>query len=262
MKVCSLASSSKGNCTVVYNEDSVLLIDMGITLKDLELKFERLGIDPRDIKGVLISHEHIDHTKGVGTLNRKYGTPIFCHECAVDGILQRIGKHDDNVVLFTNNAFQIDDFTIETFRVPHDVPYCVGFNIYENNNKVSIVTDLGHTTKDIVERLYDSRLVILESNHDESRLMRNPKYSLTLKKRILGEKGHLSNKTSARVLLSLAQNNVKQVLLAHLSEENNTPELCYKTITDILLANGIIPQENIKIDIAKPNGIGPIFVIK
>ena len=119
-----------------------------------------------------------------------------------------------------------------------------------------------HITNDIVERLCDSRLVILESNHDEQRLMSNPKYSLALKKRILGNNGHLSNKTTARVLCTLAQHNVKQVLLAHLSEENNTPELCYKTVTDILYQNGVVPQENIKIDIARPNGLGKIFVVK
>ena len=262
MKVCSLASSSKGNCTLVYNEDSIILIDMGITLKDLETKLEVLGLDPYNIKAVLISHEHIDHTKGVGTLNRKYGTPIHSHEGAVDGVLSRVGKHNGNVVVFTNNAFDIDNFTIETFRVPHDVPYCVGFSIYENGNKVSIVTDLGHITTDIVEKLYDSRLVILESNHDEQRLMSNPKYSLALKKRILGNNGHLSNRTSAKVLCTLAQHNVKQVLLAHLSEENNTPELCYKTVTEVLYQNGVVPQENIKIDIARPNGLGKIFVVK
>lgn len=262
MKVCSLASSSKGNCTVIYNDEHAILIDMGITLKDLEDKLSRIGVSPYTIRAVLISHEHIDHTKGVGTLNRKYGVPIYCHETAVSGILDRVGKHNGNVVVFNHVPFGIEDFTIDTFKVPHDVPYCVGFNVYENQNKISIVTDLGHTTTDIVERLYDSRLVILESNHDEDKLMRNPKYSFSLKKRILGDKGHLSNTTCARVICKLAEHNVRQVLLAHLSEENNTPDICYKTVTQYLLNNGIIPQEHIKIDIAKPNGLGPIFVIK
>ena len=142
----------------------------------------------------------------------------------------------------------------------HDV-FCVGFNIWENGSKISIVTDLGYTTNSVVEKLYDSRLVILEANHDEKMLL-NGKYPAILKSRILGKKGHLSNVSSAKVVAELAQHNVKQILFGHLSEENNTPEVCYNTICDYLNSVGVMPQENIKLDILKPHGVGPIFVIK
>lgn len=260
MKVCSLASSSKGNCTIVYNEHQVLLVDMGITVKELEEKLDKLSLSCTDIVGAIVSHEHSDHTKGLGSLHKKYGIPVFCHVNSLKGVAKKSGLNEATLIRFSN-AFEIGDFKIDFFEVSHDV-FCVGYNIYENSNKISIVTDLGHTTSKIVERLYDSRLVILEANHDEKMVVASTKYPAVLKARILGNKGHLSNKSSAKVVCDLAQHNVKQILFGHLSEENNTPELCYETICDYLESMGVKPQVNIKLDIAKPYGIGPVYVIK
>lgn len=262
MRVCSLASSSKGNSTVVYTDDNkVLLIDMGITLKDLEEKFQKLKLDPGDIIGVLVSHEHGDHTKGLTSLYKKYGIPIYCHYNSVDGVMVKTKLHRDAFVRFSTVNFEIEDFKIEPFEVSHDV-FCVGYNIYEGNGKISIVTDLGYTTNAVVEKLYNSRLVILEANHDEKMLVASTKYPAMLKNRILSNKGHLSNTNSAKVVASLAQHNVKQILFAHLSEETNTPSKCYETICNYLNSVGVSPQVNIKLDIAKPYGVGPIYVIK
>lgn len=260
MKVCSLASSSKGNCTIVYNENEILLVDMGITLKDLEEKLTRLKLAPENIIGVLVSHEHSDHTKGILSLVRKYGVSVYCHYDAVDGIMNKTKISSLCVSRFADAEFKVGSFGVSCFKVCHDV-CCVGFNIIENSQKISIVTDLGHTTKEIVERLYDSRLVILEANHDEKMVLASTKYPPILKRRILSDHGHLSNISSAKVVVELAQHNVKQVVFAHLSEENNTPTLCYSTICEYLQSVGITPEVNIKLDIAKPNGVGPIFVI-
>lgn len=260
MRVCSLASSSKGNCTIVYNENEILLVDMGITLKELEEKLNRLKLDIHNLIGVLISHEHGDHTKGILSLVRKFNIPIYCHYDAVDGLLRKTKISSLCVTRFADSEFRVGSFLVSAFKVCHDV-CCVGYNIFENNNKVSIVTDLGHTTKEIVQRLYDSRLVILEANHDEKMVLASTKYPPILKQRILSDHGHLSNISSAKVVVELAQHNVKQILFAHLSEENNTPALCYSTISDYLKSVGIIPEVNIKLDIAKPHGVGPIFVI-
>ena len=260
MKVCSLASSSKGNCTIVYNEKEILLVDMGITLKDLEEKFARLKLNMENIIGVLITHEHSDHTKGILSLVRKYNVPIYCHYDSVDRIIEKTKISSLCVSRFADAEFKIGNFKVSSFKVCHDV-CCVGFNIVENGNKVSIVTDLGHTTKAIVERLYDSRLVILEANHDEKMVMASTKHPPILKRRILSDHGHLSNISSAKVVAELAQHNVRQVVFAHLSEENNTPALCYSTICDYLNSVGVVPDVNIKLDIAKPNGVGPIFLI-
>ena len=261
MKVCSLASSSKGNCTIIYNDDEILIVDMGITLKDLESKLELLRLDINKVIGILISHEHGDHTKGVGSLFKKYGTQVYCHYNSCDGLIKKTGLSRSQITRFSDVPFMIGSFKVSTFPVSHDV-FCVGFNIFENANKISIVTDLGYTTTEIVERLYNSRLVILEANHDEKMLIASTKYPAMLKNRILGKFGHLSNINSAKVVASLAQNNVKQILFAHLSEETNTPDVCYNTICTYLKSVGVEPNVNIKLDIAKPLGVGPIFVLK
>lgn len=260
MRVCSLASSSKGNCTIIYNDNEILIVDMGITIKDLEEKLIKLRLDINKVIGVLITHEHSDHTKGLLSLVRKYNVPIYCHYDTVNGLLQKTKISSLCITRFSEVEFSVGSFQVSAFKVCHDV-CCVGFNIKEIDHKISIVTDLGHTTKEIVERLYDSRLVILEANHDEQMVLNSSKYPPVLKNRILSKHGHLSNISSAKVVVELAQHNVKQVLFAHLSEENNTPTLCYNTICDYLKSVGITPEVNIKLDIAKPNGVGPIFVI-
>lgn len=259
MKICSLASSSKGNCTIVYNDNEILIVDLGIVYKELVEKLELLKLDVNNVTGVIITHEHSDHTKGVQTFFRATGKPIYCHYNSADGILKK-NKIPMSALIRFDGEFRVGAFDVYPFEVSHDV-FCVGYNIFENDNKISIVTDLGYTTNAVVEKLYDSRLVILEANHDEKMLATGP-YPAVLKSRILSKKGHLSNVCSARVVAELAQHNVRQILFAHLSEENNTPELCYNTICEYLESVGITPQVNIKMDIAKPRGMGPIFVVK
>lgn len=263
MRVCTLASSSKGNSILVYSERTKILIDCGISLSELELKLGLLNINPSEISAVLITHEHSDHIKGIAYLSRKYGTLVFCHMQAYQSMVTKLGKIDTNkIIRFGFEPFEIGEFQITSFKVPHDAPFCVGFNIEKENKKISIATDLGHATDDIIKYLYNSRIVILEANHDENRLMQNPKYSSFLKQRILGKTGHLSNKNSADIIKKLAQNNVKQILLAHLSEENNTPEICYNTIVTELKNVGISVGENVKIDIASAKQISTIFYLK
>lgn len=263
MKICTLASSSKGNCTVIYSETTKILIDCGIPLTELTLKLNALGIEPSEITAVLITHEHIDHTSGITKLSKNFKTPIYCHEDALYGVMQRAKTlPTSNFIFFGSLSFNIGDFLIQPFKVPHDVPACVGYSIYHNGVKASIATDLGHITEDIMNNLLGSRFVILEANHDPDMLARNPKYPPFLKARILGNNGHLSNLTSAKIIEKLARNSVKQVLLAHLSEENNTPDLAFETISNYLSEQGIAVGINIKIDIASPRNLSPIFVLK
>lgn len=263
MKVCTLASSSKGNSTLVIGDKTILLIDAGLNIKELEVKLRALGVELCDVTAILSTHEHCDHTKSIGTMLRRYKTKLYVNSDGCAALLKKIGNINEGLVInFYDLPFELGEFTITPFKLPHDSIVCYGYNIEKDNKKISIATDFGHTTTDIEKYLYNSRLVILESNHDEQKLLANPKYSAVLKQRILSKRGHLSNRTAALVVSNLAQHNVAQVVLAHLSEENNTPELCYETICDYLLSVGIVPQENIKIDIASPNKIGTVFNIK
>ena len=263
MRFCTLASSSKGNISIVYTDNTRILIDAGISLSEIELKLTALQIPLESLDGIVITHEHSDHIKSVGAINRKYGTNIYCHIDAYPSLVNKLGHiRPNSIFTFSEIPFKIGDITVEAFKLPHDVPCCCGFNIYNNATKISFATDLGHITEDVIAKLYDSRLVFIESNHDEKMLMANPKYSLPLKQRIRGNNGHLSNIVCAKVVSRLAVNNVKQVVLAHLSEENNTPELCYNTVSEYLTSVGVEPEVNIKIFVASPSCIGPIFNIK
>lgn len=263
MKVCTLASSSKGNCILVYTENTKILIDLGVTVSYVEEKLNRLKINPAEIDAILNTHEHIDHTKNIGAFMRKYGTPLYCHIDGYDKLLTKLGKVDlDNIVCFEEFPFRIGDFVIRAFKLPHDASSCVGFTFEENGNRFSIATDLGHIDDEIINNLRGSKLVILESNHDEKMLANNPKYPYLLKQRILGKSGHLSNKLCAEAILKLVNSGVKQILLAHLSEENNTPELAYNTICEYLSRFGIIEGTHIKIDVAPANGFSNIFYLK
>lgn len=264
MRVCTLASSSKGNCTLVFTGKTKILIDVGITLEDLETKLNKIGVDPNTITAIINTHEHSDHIKGIGTFMRKYkDTLLFCYCDSYENILKKIGRVDvSHVVAFVDEPFEVGDMEITPFRLPHDATSCVGFSVRSGEKKMSIATDLGHVTKEIVENLLDSRLVILEANHDETMLRNNPKYSYILKNRILGPNGHLSNIVSAKVVGRLAQYGVRQVILAHLSEENNTPDVCFNTVKNYLDSIGIIEGQNIRISVAPAHNIGGIFLLK
>lgn len=260
MKICTLASSSKGNSILVFTDKTRILIDVGITYSELSAKLEKLGFSCADITAVVITHEHSDHIKGVGTLMRKNGTHVYVHANGYEALLKRVGKvKEEDVVQFFDQDFMIGDLVLTPFRLSHDASCCVGYSITDGRNKMTMATDLGVFTADLVQYFEGSKLVVLESNHDVEMLMHNEKYSFLLKNRILGKNGHLSNKTASQIVEKLAHMGVKQVVLAHLSEENNTPEICYNETYNYLASKGIQVGVHINIDIADPYKIGTLY---
>lgn len=226
MRVCTLASSSKGNCTVVWNERQTILIDCGINRTRIEDELAMLGIDPHNISALLITHEHSDHIAGAKLLLKKYqNIKVFVYQPAYQVILSKLEVSPDRVIPFSNTGFMIGDFRIESFPLYHDAVACVGYSIYEGDQKMSILTDSGVLTERLLSCLYGSKLVILESNYEESMLWGNPEYPMHLKQRIDGKFGHLSNVWASRAVADLVAHGVKQIVLAHLSEKNNRPEL-------------------------------------
>ena len=262
MKIVNLGSGSKGNCTLVASDTTTILIDAGLPIAEIEAKLNALGVDPMNIMGILITHEHGDHIKSVGKLSKKYHIPVYAHinewktldEKAKD-ILQQ-SKH-----AFENQDFYIGDLTISSFVLSHDANLCVGYSVYCGGAKFSIATDLGYCTKDVIEKLKGSNLVLLEANHDENLLMNNAHYPLILKKRIISNKGHLSNRQCAEVISHLV-GGTSQILLGHLSEENNSPILAYNTIKALLAQKGIVEGEHIFIDVTYQHRMSNIFEIK
>lgn len=262
MKVRTLASSSSGNCIIIVGDNSIILIDAGIKLEDLEIKFKALDLSLSQVSGVLLTHEHSDHIKSIGPILRKYKIPTYIHNNTVTSAIKKMGKvNKDLVIPIYEEPFELGEFVVKAFSLPHDASFCVGYNIIKDNKKISIALDFGYATENIVQNLYGSKLVILESNHDEKMLLANPNYSALLKARILGKNGHLSNNTAAKIICDLATKDVKQVVLAHLSEENNTPTLALETIKSYLDAAGLKMGQDINVDIADPYLIGPAYNI-
>lgn len=263
MKVVTLASGSKGNSTYLETDSVKILIDLGLSLKQIEQKLEVLQVNPSSIDAILLTHEHSDHIKGVAFFAKKYGAKIYAHNLLWEVLQNKLkDKAVANKIVLFSDDFIIGDLAISSFELPHDAVYCVGYSFINDGKKISIATDLGHTNSRIMEKLKNSTLVILEANHDEHLLRNNPKYPIYLKNRILSSKGHLSNITAAETILELASYNVKQIVLAHLSEENNAPEVAYNTIKKFLLEKGVEEGKHIFVDVATQNKIGNIFNLK
>lgn len=263
MKVITLASGSKGNCTYIESEKVKLLVDCGISMSEVETKLKIIGVDPAQIYAILITHEHSDHIKSVGAFARKYGCFVFALSTEWEVLDKKLGKLDDvQKVKFALNNFFVQDITISPFQLSHDAHSCVGYSFYNQGNKISIATDFGVPSNNILQNLKDSNILIIEANHDENLLLNNPKYSTVLKQRILSSKGHISNKTCASIIQKIFTPNLTQIILAHLSEENNTPNLAYETVKSELEKYGLIEGKHLYIDVASQHNMGHLFELK
>lgn len=248
-KVCSLFSGSSGNSTYIGTDKTHILVDAGVPMKNIVSGLKQFDVDGRELKGILVTHEHSDHVKGVGAISRKFNVPIYANEETWEAMESKLGRIEsaNKRVFYNNMDFYIQDINIQPYQIPHDAADPVGFSLFFKNKKISIATDLGHTNNKIIKAVMDSDLVILEANHDAEMLKAGP-YPMYLKKRILGRKGHLSNEDTGQALLELIKGKVTHVLLAHLSRENNYPQLAYQTVASILESNGIQLGKDIQVD--------------
>lgn len=238
----SVASGSSGNCHYVGYKNTKILVDSGLSGKKIEENLNNLNINLKNTSGILISHEHTDHIKGAGILSRRYNIPIYANENTWGAMKDKVGKvEEENIRLFTNDAaFCIEDIEIKPFSIHHDAVDPVGFTFYNGNNKISIATDLGHICDKIRKNIYSSKIVVLESNHDVE-MLKMGSYPYYLKKRVLSKEGHLSNEDAGRFSVELVENGAEKILLAHLSRENNFPELAFETV------KGILKEKNINL---------------
>lgn len=260
MQFCSLASGSSGNCHLVKDGKHHILIDAGLSGKKIENKLKEIDVNPKDLSAIVVSHEHSDHICGAGILSRRYDIPIYANSGTWKGMEPRIGEiAEKNIKHFNSNEnFYIGDFNIRPYDISHDAIEPVGFSILKNNNKISIATDLGCMTKHIMEELKDSNLLILESNHDEE-MLKAGHYPYSLKRRILSDIGHLSNEAAGNAIVDLINKNIGTVVLAHLSNENNFPELAIITIKNILASNQIRVGEDIDLDLIYRDRISSVY---
>lgn len=251
MKFCSLYSGSSGNCLYLENGDTKILIDAGVSGKRIEENLKKIQVDPHELTALLLSHDHVDHTKGAGVLSRRYNIPIYANSGTWEVASTCLGKisPENRIVFASNQELTLNGLSVIPFSISHDAGEPVGFSITNGKNKISIVTDTGEISSDIMERIRDSDLAIIESNHDVDMLKAGP-YPYPLKRRILGEKGHLSNEVAASAVLELVEKGLRRVMLAHLSEENNFPELAFETTNSLLTRNKIKVQKDVSLEVA------------
>jgi phosphoribosyl 1,2-cyclic phosphodiesterase len=232
VKVSLLASGSKGNSLLLCSGQSRLLIDAGLSAREITRRLALVDVAADTLDAILVTHEHIDHVRGLGLLSRRHSLPVYLHH-ALAGFLQDNHGTDTLVEFETGEEFAIGDFAVRAFPVTHDAIATVAFTVTGTFGRIGVATDLGTATRLVAEELRNCRCLVLESNHDEN-LLRDGPYPWPLKQRIRGSHGHLSNRDSAGLLESLCWEGLETVCLAHLSETNNLPGLAEATAREVL----------------------------
>lgn len=251
IKLASLYSGSSGNAIYITNNNTHLLVDAGLSGKKIEESLASTGVNCRDIHGILISHEHMDHVLGAGILARRYNIPIYANQKTLDAMGSQLKKVPAECIrtFVTGQSFEIGDIQIRSFPTPHDAAESVGFNFHYENKKVTIATDIGHIHKTLLQSLEGSDMILIESNHDIE-MLKVGKYPWPLKQRILGDTGHLCNELAGKVVAYLATKGTQKFLLGHLSKENNFPELAFETVKSALQEKSIIAGKDVYLGVA------------
>ncbi|HML45810.1 MAG TPA: MBL fold metallo-hydrolase [Clostridia bacterium] len=241
-RFCPLRSGSSGNVSFVQAGETCLLVDAGLSARAIEQLLAAMGVSAACLDGILITHEHSDHIKGVGLLSRKYGLPVYANEATWNAMQDKPGIDGieccNQRIFCTGADFYVRDLGVQSFSIPHDAADPVGYSLYYGGKKLSIATDLGHIQKQWVEEVADADLVLLESNHDPD-MLQACRYPAWLKKRILGRRGHLSNADCASVLATLEGRGLRNCVLGHLSQEANQPQLALETVRSALHPDGL-----------------------
>jgi len=240
LNFCSLYSGSSGNSLFVETENTKILIDAGMSCKKIEEALHSIEVDPSSINAILVTHEHIDHVKGISTISKKFDIPVFATKETFDAMPTHTEKLAEKNIKFLkpSEKFYIKDLEILPFSIPHDAANPCGFNIIKDKtHQISIATDIGHMTKSIVNHLENSEFILLESNYD-AEVLKCCSYPFNLKTRIASDTGHLSNTMAGKTISYLSKNGkLKTAMLGHLSKESNFPELAYQTVVDELISN-------------------------
>ncbi len=258
MELTMLGSGSGGNAVAIRAGDAVLLVDAGFSAVELARRLEAAHLAPGQVTGVLISHEHDDHVRGLRVFAKRHGNlPVYANALTAER-LQFQECAPEKLVIFNNGSpFAIGDFRIEPFSISHDAVDPVGFVICAGGRKVSVVTDIGYAGKMVPLKIRDSHIFVLESNHD-TELLRNSERPAQLKHRILGKRGHLSNEHAAALLAQVLGPATRHLILAHLSEECNRPELVHRAMSRALAA---MQRHDVKLQIARQDVVGETVAV-
>ncbi len=225
-----LGSGSGGNCAYLETAEVRLLIDAGFSGRQIRNKLAALSRAPEGLSGVLITHEHSDHISGLVGLASRLNLPIYCNRQTREAIESQLRIKINGQIFETGHSFEIGDVQVDTFSIPHDAIDPVGFLLRTPAGRIGFLTDLGHATKLIIERVRSSNVLVLETNHDVQMLQDDPKRPWSLKQRILSRHGHLSNEAGADVAEQIASPDLRHIYLGHLSRDCNKPELAHRAV--------------------------------
>ena len=265
MRLCSIASGSSGNCIYVGSDQTHLLVDTGISKKKIDAGLKELDIKGDELKGILITHEHSDHIQGLGVFSRKYEIPIYATPGTIAGIQSYgpLGKMPEGLLnpIHTDESFMLGDITIDPFRISHDANEPSGYRMNCGGKSVAVATDLGIYDEYTVEKLQNLDAVLLEANHD-IHMLEVGSYPYYLKRRVMGDKGHLSNELSGRLLCDILHDNLKHIVLGHLSKENNYAKLAYETVKlEVTLGDNDYRGEDLDMAVASRDMISEIITV-
>lgn len=263
MRLCSIASGSSGNCIYVGSEQTHLMIDAGISGKRIEKGLNEIGLKTTEMDGILITHEHSDHICGLGVVARKCGVPIYATRGTIQAILKMKTLGDMDRELFheiePDRDFTIGDVTVSPVAISHDAAEPTAYIVRGEEKSIGVITDLGKYDPYIIERLQGLHVLLLEANHD-IHMLEVGNYPYYLKRRILGDRGHLSNELSGQLLGHILHDKFKTVLLGHLSKENNYEKLAYETVRlEIGLGDNPYKGDDFPIYVAKRDTISQII---
>ncbi|MEA3188217.1 MAG: hypothetical protein QOD99_2047 [Chthoniobacter sp.] len=239
LQLTVLGSGSAGNCALVESDECKLLIDGGLSARQIAHRLESAGVNPIELDGILLTHEHIDHVGGLDVLCKKFAVPIYCNALTAETLRRNEEACRKNFRLFqTGGEFCVKDITVQTFPVPHDAVDPVGFVLRHDAAALGFCTDLGFATKLVFERLRSVRTVVIETNHDEKMLQADTRRPWPVKQRIMSRHGHLSNAAAAEVLVELLEGGLQRAVLGHLSRDCNRPDLALETVRSRLRGAG------------------------
>ncbi len=240
-----LGSGSAGNSALIATEHCKILIDGGLSARQLVLRLEQCGVMPEQLDGVLLTHEHGDHVCGLEVLCRKFEIPIYANALTAEAVRcdGSLDRHRNWRIFRTGTEFSICDILVQTFPVPHDAVDPIGFSFHSGSRSLGFITDLGYATKMLIERLREVHTLVIETNHDEKLLQNDPHRPWPVKQRIQSRHGHLSNAAAASVVEQLLPGKVERVVLGHLSRDCNKPELAYGAVRELLEKCGKIDME-------------------
>ncbi len=265
MRMVSIASGSSGNCIYIGSDNTHILVDAGISNRRIETGLKELGLSPGELSGILITHEHSDHIKGLGVLARKYDMPIYSTRETLEEIQdsKSLGEIPGELMhpILPDHDFKLGDLDIKPFSIDHDAANPVAYRVENNRKSVAVATDMGHYSQYIIDHLKDLDAILLESNHDVKMLEAGP-YPYYLKRRILGDYGHLSNENAGKLLSNILHDNLKHIFLGHLSKENNYEELAYETVRlEITESDTPYKAGDFSISVAKRDALSQIVTI-